>query len=149
MPRDRWLLGFVAGAALLVVIAVVAVVTATGGAPVQYPEQSPVGVVQRYLLAIDSGRWTEADSYLGEEARKRLQAEPAVRPVGVLQPDTTRRIVLVSEETLGDRATVIVDVTTFNRSGPAESSSWTQRIALELRLESGQWKIVQPEYPPF
>lgn len=149
MIRDKWLAGFIVGAAALVVAAIVAVIFARDRSAVEYPETSPVGVVQRYLLALDSGRPVAAEKYFSETLREKESGRfPAHSIGGGRSDDVARRMVLVSEAVEGETATVEVEITNFYRADPASSSSWRQRVVFELRLESGNWRITAPHYPP-
>lgn len=147
MPRDRWLIGFLAGTAVLVVAGILAVLLTSGQKPKEYPANTPVGVVQRYLLALESGRATDADEYLSKtvtDKREHVERFPSQR-----DPDRATRMVLVSEEIKGDTATVVVEITTFMRTDPASSSSWRQTVTFQLKQEAGGWRITSPAYPPF
>ena len=145
MLKDRWVLGFTIGALALVILAIVTVSLAGGRQAIDYPEETPVGVVQRYLLALEEGRLEAAHEYLGEEADESLR--PAVPFRG--QPDAVRRIVLVSETVEAETAVVVVEIFTAYQSRGIESSAFSNLVTFELRLEEGSWKIYSPSYFPF
>lgn len=147
MLKDRWVLGFTAGALALVVLAILTVSLAGGREPVDYPAENPVGVVQRYLLAIEAGRLETARQYLGREADERLLLLPA--PPFQVDSDRIRRIVLISETVEVDTAVVVVEISTSYRSSGIDSDPARSRVTFELRLEDGAWKIYSPSYFPF
>ena len=148
MFKDKWMAGFGLGAVILVVVAIISVFATRGRTAVTYPPDSPVGVVQKYLLMLGEGRSVEAESLLTEPARQRRH-EGGMSSGIQYGTDLTRRIVLVSERVDEPNATVVVDVTTFQRSGPASTSSWRNRVSFELQQESGVWRIASPDFLPF
>lgn len=145
MLRDRWVLGFTAGALVLVILAVLTVSLAGGRQAIDYPEENPVGVVQRYLLALEEGRLEAARVYLGKEAEDILKPGAPFR----VSPEGVRRIVLVSETIEAKTAVVVVEISTAYQPSGIEYSSYSNRVTFELRLEEGSWKIYSPAYFPF
>ncbi len=149
MLKDRWVLGFTAGALALVILAILTVSLAGGRQAIDYPEETPVGVVQRYLLALEDGRVEAAREYLGAEAK--AEAEDVRRP-GIPfrgSPEGVRRIVLVSETVEAETAAVVVEISTLYQTGGIESTGSTNLVTFALRLEEGVWKIMSPSYSPF
>jgi hypothetical protein len=143
--KDRWVLGFTAGALALVILAILTVSLAGGRRAIDYPEETPVGVVQRYLLALEDGRVEAAREYFGAEAED-------VRRPGIPfrdSPEGVRRIVLVSETVEAETAVVVVEISTVYQSSGIESSASSSLVRFELRLVEGAWKIMSPAYFPF
>ncbi len=145
MPRDRWILGFTAGTLVLVVLAILAVSLAGGREPVKYPAEDPVGVIQRYLLAVEEGRFEAAREYLSPELNneKGLLPAPPYRAI----PDRVRRIVLISETIEAATAVVVVEISTSY--GVIDSSPSRNHVTFELLLTDGAWKIRSPAYFPY
>ena len=143
MLRDRWILGFTAGALVLVVLAILAVSLTSGREPIEYPAEDPVGVVQRYLLAIEEGRLEAAREYLTARVEEDLKSPPFPRAA----PDRVRRIVLISETIETESAVVVVEISTSY--GGLDSDPARNRVTFELRLEDGAWKIHSPPHIPF
>ena len=146
MLKDRWVLGFTAGALALVILAILTVSLAGGRQAIDYPEETPVGVVQRYLLALEDGRVEAAREYLGGSVRgdgRRPEIPFRTSPEGV------RRIVLVSETIEAQTAVVVVEISTVYQSNDIQSSASSNLVTFELRLVKGVWKIMSPTYFPF
>ena len=145
MLKDRWVLGFTAGALALVILAILTVSLAGGRQAIDYPEETPVGVVQRYLLALEDGRVEAAREYLAVEAEDTLRPEIPFRN----RPGGVRRIVLVSETIEAETAVVVVEISTVYQSNDIQSSASSNLVTFELRLVKGVWKIMSPTYFPF
>ena len=67
---SRWLIGAGAVITVLVVASVLVAVLGTTGETVTYPEDTPEGVVQRYLQAIQASETQVAYDYLGVELQE-------------------------------------------------------------------------------
>ena len=145
MLKDRWVLGFTAGALALVILAILTVSLAGGRQAIDYPEETAVGVVQRYLLALEDGRVEAAREYLAVEAEDGLRPGVPFRK----EPGTARRIVLVSETVEAETAVVVVEISTAYQRSDFESAEFSNLVTFELRLEEGAWKIISPAYFPF
>jgi hypothetical protein len=130
---------------LLVVLAILAVSLAGGRERVEYPAEDPVGVVQRYLLAVEEGRFEAAREYLSPELENEKGRLPA--PPFRAVPDRVRRIVLISETIEAVTAVVIVEISTSY--GRLESNPSRNRITFELLLTDGAWKIRSPTLFPY
>jgi hypothetical protein len=144
--KDRWVLGFTAGALALVILAILTVSLAGGRQAIDYPEETPVGVVQRYLLALEDGRVEAAREYRGGSVRgdgRRPEIPFRASPEGV------RRIVLVSETIEAETAVVVVEISTVYQSNDIQSSASSNLVTFELHLVKGVWKIMSPTYFPF
>ncbi len=146
MRKDRWVLGFTAGALALVILAILTVSLTGGRQAIDYPEETPVGVVQRYLLALEDGRVEAAREYLGSSVRgdgRRSEIPLRASPEGV------RRIVLVSKTVEAETAVVVVEISTVYQSSGIKSSASSNLMTFELRLVQGVWKIMSPPFFPF
>jgi hypothetical protein len=129
----------------VVVLAILAVSLAGGHEPVEYPAEDPVGVVQRYLLAVEEGRFEAARAYLAPE----LEGEKGPLPAPPLRdvPDRVRRVVLISETIEAESAVVVVEISTSY--GVIDSDPARHRVTFELLLTDGAWKIRSPTYFPY
>jgi hypothetical protein len=138
---DRFLLGIVAGAGLLLVVSVIVVVVMMRRSPVTIDPSSPSGVVQAYAEAMRAGDRTRAFGYLTPEAR----ATAIARNWSTSTPgyDDSVRIVVepISED--ASTATVRVSVTRFYaRSQPFFGSSTTHTDrTVHLVRQDGAWLI--------
>ena len=146
---DKFLIGIVAGIALLVVIALV--ITLGKPEATYQPEDTPEGVALNYLLALQKEAYEKAYGYLSPE----LKGYPASVEVFVediqdhswafrLNYKTT--ISFISVKTIGNQATVTVKETRFRDGGLFESSQYVQNFDMELERVGGAWKIVDADY---
>jgi hypothetical protein len=150
---NRWLIGIgVALGALVVLAFVVAFVSANDEAT--YPEDTPEGVVQRYLAAIAADDLTAAYDYLSPE----LQAECSLtewRQQGRYLSEQVNgaQITLRDVEMLAeDEAEVTITVTMYGEPGlfpiPPPENSWDQAFYLE-RQSSGVWTFSESPWPAY
>jgi hypothetical protein len=148
---DRFLVGIVLGAVLLIAlgIAVVLLAARAPARPAADPA-SPAGVVQAYVEALRAGENDRARTYLSQSARDQLDKQGFPRPY---HPGSVpeRRIVIEPAEVGPDRAHVKVTVSSSSaRSEPFSSSTYHNEIDVRLVRESGQWRISTPIEPfPF
>ncbi|WP_139230953.1 hypothetical protein [Microbacterium sp. cf046] len=125
------LIALIAGVALVVVIALIAVF-ARGG-PAQYAADTPEGVVQRYSQAVVDGDVSTALTYLVPEI-----ADTCDRiPVGT----DDMRITLLETTERDDTARVQVLVVTVYGSDPLGSSEYESEEVFELVRAGGDWLI--------
>ena len=110
-----------------------------------YPEDSPAGVVQRYLQALEDSRLETARTYLGNETLDAIKPNMA----DWIGSEASHRIILVSETIESETAVVVVDILTSYQTSGIESSSYTNRVIFELRLQEDNWKIYSPGQSPF
>ncbi len=141
----RFLLVF--GAAILALAALMLILTLTLGgqeAPL-FPADTPQGVVQRYLQALDRSDYTTAATYLATTDINGKPLTPPFTPYPV--PEASRpahRVSLGQVSVSGTTATVEVVVETFRPAGPFNNSVMTNHISFSLRQESGNWRIAAP-----
>lgn len=148
-PRssDRMLWGIIGGAALLVLAGFALLFVVRDRPPEHYPEDTPQGVIQRYLQALSEGRYTEAEEYFSASVRQKNPDGFRYPPSRV--PERSQRVVMQDVRVDGDRATVTVAVSHFSPGGGGlfdGPSEWTSTHVYELRRENGDWRIVMPEY---
>jgi hypothetical protein len=151
---DRFLLGIVVGAALLIVVGIGAVLlTSRAAAPRPVDPDSPVGVVQAYVEALRGGELDRAHGYLSRAAQASVPLDDyrrhAYRPYA---PDTSAQRVLVEAVTVGaDTASVKVTLSRFSaRPDPFSASTYHRDTTISLVREDGAWRISRPAEPyPF
>ncbi len=151
---DRWLMGMVAGAVLLVVAGFPLLLVVQSRPPEMLPEDTPAGVLQRYLLAQQEGRYDDADGYLSETVKARQkQLEKDGRPIRPQRPPVNNRpstrIVLEDVQTHSETTQVTVAITSFSAPSPTDAHEYTTTQTFDLRREQGAWKITAPDYPCF
>ena len=145
MLKDRLSLGFGAGALALMIFAILTISLQNNLKLESYPEDSPAGVVQRYLQALEDSRLETARTYLGNETLDAIKPNMAAWTGS----DASHRIILVSETIESETAVVVVDILTSYQTSGIESSSYTNRVIFELRLQEDNWKIYSPSQSPF
>jgi len=143
----------IVGVALLVGLMAAAVAMAlvtTLGGPHLLPADSPEGVVQRYLLALEREDYREAHSYLGSDLQTRCSLGDFVRRD--YWPYTEERQVTLEKTQLYDGwAYVKATVTVFHGDAPFGASEYSYDRTFNLKLEADQWRLTGPEWgcPPF
>jgi hypothetical protein len=151
---DRFLLGIVVGAALLIVVGIgAALVTSRTAAPRPVDPESPVGVVQAYLEALRGGDLDRAHGYLSRAAQDSVPLDDyRRRGYRSYLPDTAEQRVLVEPVTVGaDTATVKVTISRFSaRPEPFSATTYHRDTTVHLVREDGAWRISRPAEPyPF
>jgi hypothetical protein len=143
----RWLIIFGAAIGLLVIVAIVLVFTMSRqeGAPL-LSENTPEGVVQRYLLALQDKEYMTAYSYLSPPADEKLTYEKWRESFGWYGEQNEVRVTLEEPAVTGNEATVEVTVDVFRAGGPFDNPVSTQRITFFLKQEGASWKITSPTY---
>ena len=145
-----WLLAAVAVVATLLVGAVaIAIVTTRGGVDL-LPADSPEGVVQRYLMAIEREDYRAAYDYLSSDLRVSCSLDDFVRR-GYWPEPTGDHVTLEKTQRFDGRARVTARVTVFNPDVPFGASEYSYDWTFQLRLEEGEWRLTGPEWwcPPF
>ncbi len=130
--KSRWpLIALLAGVAVVVVIALIAVF-ARGG-PVEYAEDTPEGVVQRYSQAVIDGDTQTALAHLVPELADDCERQ---------QPGTDDlRVTLLETTERDDTARVEVIVATVYESGPFGTNEYRSEEIFDLVREGGQWYV--------
>ncbi len=144
---SRWLLVFGAAIGVLVIVAVVLVLTMPGreSAPL-LPEDTPEGIVQRYILALEDDDYLKAYDYLSPSTKQDLVYENWRRP-GVSSRDRPGYKITLGESSVkGNEATVNLTVDIFRPDGPFDDPVSTQHITFLLEKEGTTWRITSPTY---
>lgn len=143
--RSLWVIG--GGIALLVVVAVIAVVLLGSREAPAFSADTPEGVVQRHLAAVDDEDYETAWGYLSADVRSDLSVEEyrrAAREYGSYGVGS-RRVLFDRSEVDGDRARVWLTVEEYYDGGPFGGGD-TYRSTREIVLvrEDGGWRIDDP-----
>lgn len=156
VAADRWLLAMVGGAVALVLAGFALLVAVQARQPEMLPADTPAGVVQRYLLALDEGDYDEAETYLSRSVleRRKKQEELSGRPYPPNRPPSSgrpsTRVVLQRVESRSDTEFwVTVALSHFSAPSPTDAQEYTSTQEFQLRQEGGAWKITSPDYPYF
>lgn len=144
---DRSLLAIGGGIAVLVVVAVIAVVVLGSRDAPAFSADTPEGVVQRHLAAVEGEDYETAWGYLSEAVRSDVSVEEyrrAARDYGYWGIGS-RRVLFDRSEVDGDRARVWLTVEEYYDGGPFGGGD-TYRSTREIALvrEDGEWRIDDP-----
>jgi hypothetical protein len=143
----------VAGVIFLVALMAAAVTTAlvtTRGGPHLLAADSPEGVVQRYLLALQKEDYREAYSYLSSDLQTRCSLDDLVGTY--YWPYAQEgQVTLERTERYDGSAVVRATVTVFHGDPPFGASEYSYDRTFQLKLEGDQWRLTGPEWwcPPF
>lgn len=147
---DRFLIGIVAGIAVLVVV-VLALALLRPNQPGYQLDDTPEGVAHNYLLALQLEEYERAYDYLSPS----LLGYPAdvdvfVRHVqdhrwsfGYYDDDVSLAIEAVN--VTGDRAKIAVRKTKFYRGRLFDSGQHSDTFDMTLRYHEGAWKVAESD----
>jgi hypothetical protein len=143
-----WLIGATTAVLALMAAAVaVALVTTRGGVDL-LPADSPEGVVQRYLLALEEEDYQEAYGYLSSDLRTACPLADFISR-GYWPSARGNQVTLEETHHLDGLAVVEAEVTVFHHDAPF-ASEYSYTRTFELKLDEGQWRLTGPEWwcPP-
>jgi hypothetical protein len=141
---DRALLAIVAGALLLIAIAVVVVLARPQ--PAYRAEMAPADSASNYLLAIQRGDTARAYGYLSPT----LPGYPPsvadfVADLSRAGTDAARTYEVLDTTTSGARAVVNVRATSFSQGGLLSSGQSSRSFTMTLAEEVGAWRLVDSD----
>ena len=138
-----WLIGVtVFVVALAVAGIVVALVTRSGGL---LPVDSPEGVVQRYLRAMQDQDYKVAYGYLSSTSQKSCSLDDFLRQASYREVRDSH-MTLEDTRRLDGTAVVSARVTVFDPELPFGSSEYSYERTFQLKLENGAWRVTWPDY---
>ena len=143
---SKWLIGMGGALAALAVIAVVAAVLVGGGQPTSYPEDTPEGVIQRYIQAILDEDPTRAYDYLSTELQEKcsLANWQEQTRYSYYRYDEFQILLKEVRRPSDMEAEVIVSVSRFQEPGSFDFTpsdySYDQRYYLRQQ-DDGTWRI--------
>lgn len=146
---DRFLIGIVVGALVLIAAGVIVVFTA-GRTPRSAPADpaSPAGVVQGYLEALQAGDQDRARPFLTRSAQAAADRARERFPSPSEPPGMARRFLIEPVRVTDDTAEVKVTISTFSaQSDPFSTSTYHREVTVRLIREDGAWKVSQPVEP--
>lgn len=147
---DRFLLGILALAALLIVVSLIAVIL-QGRAQEPPPEAgTPARVVWDYHQAVREGRYADAVQLIAPrnppDAAEFAAAMGRQSAVGSRQ-DRAERLRFGETVISDEQATVTVYVSTVHVSDPFSQSAYERTETVSLKKIAGQWRITSYFYP--
>jgi hypothetical protein len=148
---DRFLLGIVAGAILLVVVSIVVVFQAgRGSRQAVVDPDSPSGVVQSYVEAIRAGQVDRAYGFLSRSAQTTVPLDMFRQRFSrrADSPDSTSRVLIQLTSSNAESAEVKVTISQFSaQSDPFSTSTYHRDVTIHLVGEDGAWRIDRPAGP--
>ena len=146
-----WLVGAVTVVIALAVGAVVVALVTTRGGVDLFPANSPEGVVQRYLLALEKEEYREAYEYLSSDLQRTCSFDNFLARRGYRSGIRGDHVTLEKAQSFDDRALVRARVTVFDPGVPFGASEHSYDRTFHLKLEAGQWRLTGPEWwcPPY
>jgi len=143
MKQDRFLIGILVGIGVLVVAAFVLFFVRQS--QLNYvADDTPAGVVQNYVLALNKGNYQKAYAYLASGQYKPTYDEFR-QPFITKMNNLSASDIQIGETSLIDQTAVVSLVASNYYNGPIERSNSTEQAM--LKKENGQWKISQMIQP--
>ena len=147
---SRLLISFGIGIIALVIVTVVLVLTIGQGNTHLLPENTPEGVVQRYLLAIQESDYSKAYSYLAPQPTPTdyYKGSPQSFEYFVNSAqnaaNTTWKANLGKVTVKDNTASVELTVDIFRSAGPLENPIHTNTIIFLLVKSGDNWLVTSP-----
>lgn len=145
----RWLIIFAIVISILVITIVTLVLLTEGNEVALLPEDTPQGIVQRYLIAIQERNYQEAYSYISFDPLQKIETyDDWLRMVTGAQTSNQPEWKATLDKTTqnGDNATVEVAIDTIRPGGLFGDLMSSQRIIFQLSKIDGTWLITSPTY---
>jgi hypothetical protein len=142
-----WLLGAVTLVVALLVGGVTVALVAGRGDAELLSSDSPEGVAQRYLLALEGEEFREAYDYLSDDVRRQCRYDHFLREASWTEVGESH-VTLEGTRVVDDRAQVKARFTIFDPEGLFGASERSYDRTFHLKLENGQWWLGSiPETP--
>jgi hypothetical protein len=146
---NKWLLGFGTAVGILVILAVVLVLIMPGSDEVDLlPENTPDGVVQRYIFAVKNRDYEEAYGYLSASAiadeERYSSFEEWSRMFLNRDGGDPWRAVIGEAEYFDSKAFVDVTIEIFSPEGIFGDPVRELYYPFTLEQQDGAWKIISP-----
>ncbi len=146
---SRWLVAIGAVVVGLILVSVVVAIVNPRGAADTLPEDTPEGIVQRFILAVQDSDYSLAHSYLTEEMKETCPLTNIEEGIHRLKDrsEDQRIALLDTDELSGGRVQVRVRVTTLNVSPPFGVDEYSRQERYILVQEDGNWRLAEPAWP--
>lgn len=143
----RWLIVFAIVISVLVIATVSLVLVTKDDEIALLPEDTPQGVVQRYLLAIKDKDYQTAYGYLSfEQTGKLITYNEWIRWIYPSDLSETWKATLGETTQYDDEATVEIIIDRFYQGGPFGNSQYSEQINFQLIKVKDSWFITSPVY---
>lgn len=146
---SRWLVAVAGVVVVLILVSVVVALINPRGAAETLSEDTPEGVVQRFILAFQDRNFSLAHSYLSDELKKTctIAYMEERSPWSVDSYEGPRVALLDKEELSGGRTALRARVTAVNVSPPFGVSEYSHQERYVLVQENGAWRFTEPPWP--
>jgi hypothetical protein len=145
---SRTLIGFGIAIAVLIIVTIILVLTLGKGKAPLLSENTPQGVVQRYLVAIQEKNYPAAYAYLSPQDPKNINTPAQTYDNWLISAQnntsTTWKASLGTVTTTGDSATVIVMIDVFRAGGPFSNPVNSRNMTFILKQSGSTWLIISP-----
>ncbi len=145
---SRTLLGFGIAIVVLIIVTIVLVLTLGKGQSPLLSENTPEGVVQRYLLAVQEKNYPAAYAYLVPLDPKNINSPIQTYDNWLVSAqnntNSTWKANLGAVNITGESATVIVMIDVFRAGGPFANPVNTHNITFILKRSGATWLIISP-----
>lgn len=111
-----------------------------------FPEDTPEGVVQRYLQALQDDDYQTAYGYLSAETQAACPPRE-FRNMTRQSADHDRRVLLEGTEVVGGQTLVTVRIARIRSEPPFPPSEYSFREEYALEREDGGWRFTGPAWP--
>lgn len=139
-PRAAWgLLGLIAGAVVLIVIALLVIPTVSRRPQDLAPLSTPEGVVEHFYDAVYRGNYMAAYGLLSEQTRRDIPLEGFEGYVSYHRQSEMRVDAVVVHDST---ATVTITVTQFDPGGIFGGNDWSFESKVLLAREGDSWRII-------
>jgi hypothetical protein len=145
----RWLFVFAIVIVVLILATVLVVLLTNGNEVDLLPEDSPQGVVQRYLIALQDRDYQTAFDYLSFDSSENIKSYDdwvGMRGIPGISDGPTWKATLGETIQNGNNATVQVIIDTIRPGGPFDNPARSREVSFQLKRIDGQWLITSPNY---
>lgn len=111
------------------------------------PADTPQGVVQRYMIALEQKDYVTAWGYIAPQpVDNRITYETWLQSFSYPPGQSTRKVTLGSVNQQGAYATVEVVIDRFSYNGPFGDPVNTSYVSFSLQRIGSAWRITDPVY---
>ncbi len=142
----RWLIGTVIALAALVGAALAVTLVEGGGTADLLAEDTPEGVVQRYLQAIERGDTRTAYSYLTTGSQQGCTAAEFERQARRFE-DSGARVILKGSKPVDEGVDVTLRISRLHVNPPLLPSESSDDVRVFLQRDDGQWHLANQPWP--
>ena len=148
---NRWLIVIGSVVAILIIVSIVVALYTQNRLPI-LGEDTPEGIVQRYLQALERDDLTLAYSYLSASAKERKPFQEFSRELSFRSKEVQQRQVTLDKSRVFDNtAEVQVSIREFSPSGPLtfQPSENSFQSYFSLQKQDGKWFISDASWPVY